>query len=161
MKLVKKLMGKPPMNPMVFYSGKIAGYVVWIYFMLTLSGLSDIKSHNIEWINILSYFLLIVSVIIISISLFDLGMSTRFGLPTDETVLKTRGIYRFSRNPMYLGFYLLTIGGMIYIGKWWIILLGVYSIIVYHQIILNEERFLGERFGENYSEFKKRVRRYF
>ncbi len=148
------------MNPLVFYTGKIAGYIVWIYFILALAGLSDVKIYDHKLWTTISIFLLIMSSILICISLFDLGSSTRFGLPIDDTVLKMQGIYRFSRNPMYLGFYLLTLGAMVYMGNIWIIGLGVYSMVVYHQIVLNEEKFLESRFGQDYLDFKSRVKRY-
>ena len=158
--LIRRLLGKPPMNPLIFYTGKIAGYVVWIYFMLSLSGLCDVKVYDHEFLSAFSIFLLIISSILILISIFYLGSSTRFGLPIDDTVLKMQGIYRFSRNPMYLGFYLLTLAAMIYTGNIWIIVFGIYSMIVYHLIILHEEKFLELRFGQDYFDFKNRVRRY-
>ena len=44
----------------------------------------------------------------------------------------------------------------------WIIFLlpGLYSIIIYHFIILGEEKFLESRFGKDYIEYKQKVRRY-
>jgi protein-S-isoprenylcysteine O-methyltransferase Ste14 len=82
------------------------------------------------------------------------------GLPTEKTILKTNGIYRFSRNPMYFGFNLLTIASMLYWININVIILGIYSIIIYHLIILGEEKFLEERFGDEYFSYKKIVRRY-
>jgi protein-S-isoprenylcysteine O-methyltransferase Ste14 len=61
---------------------------------------------------------------------------------------------------MYLGINLWTFGAMIFILKFCVILLGVYSIVVYHYIILAEEKFLEARFGDKYLEYKKIVRRY-
>lgn len=61
---------------------------------------------------------------------------------------------------MYLGFNLLTISAMIYMLNLIIILFGVYSIVIYHFIIIGEEGFLEKRFGATYSNYKKSVRRY-
>jgi protein-S-isoprenylcysteine O-methyltransferase Ste14 len=41
-----------------------------------------------------------------------------------------------------------------------VIILGIYSIITYHLIILGEEKFLEERFGDEYFSYKNKVRRY-
>jgi hypothetical protein len=41
-----------------------------------------------------------------------------------------------------------------------VILLGAFSIVVYHRIILGEERYLEETFGEPYLVYKSKVRRY-
>ena len=85
----------------------------------------------------------------------------RVGLPKTETILKTKGIYKISRNPMYLGFDLLTIASMIGNFSWMIGLLGIYSMIVYHFIIKGEELFLLERFGHQYNTYMSKVNRYF
>ncbi len=61
---------------------------------------------------------------------------------------------------MYFGFNLLTIAAMVYSINIVLLLLGTYSIITYHWIILGEEKFLEERFGDEYFNYKKKVRRY-
>jgi protein-S-isoprenylcysteine O-methyltransferase Ste14 len=78
----------------------------------------------------------------------------------ESTTLVTTGLYRFSRNPMYLGFNAVTLASMIYTSNWIVIIMGAYSIVIYHYIILGEEKFLAERFGEQYSAFRRNVRRY-
>jgi protein-S-isoprenylcysteine O-methyltransferase Ste14 len=93
-------------------------------------------------------------------SSINLGSSVRLGLPNTKTVLKQSGVYKISRNPMYLGFNAVTLASMIYVSNWIVIILGVYSIIIYHYIILGEEKFLTDRFGEEYSSFKRNVHRY-
>jgi protein-S-isoprenylcysteine O-methyltransferase Ste14 len=61
---------------------------------------------------------------------------------------------------MYMGFNLLTISSMIYSMHIIIFLSGIFSIIVYHLIILAEEQFLEDRFGFEYANYKKKIRRY-
>jgi protein-S-isoprenylcysteine O-methyltransferase Ste14 len=90
-----------------------------------------------------------------------LGKSTRLGLPSDDTQLKTNGLYKYSRNPMYVGFNLITIASIIYTLHWIIIILGVYSLIIYHLIIKGEEKFMMKRFGEEYKNYQLKVSRYF
>ena len=89
-----------------------------------------------------------------------LGKSTRFGLPTEKTVLKTRGLYKISRNPIYFGFNLITLSSIIYFINPIILVPGIYSIVVYHLIIIGEEKFLEKAFGVAYLKYKKKVRRY-
>jgi len=96
----------------------------------------------------------------ITISLFNLGKSTRVGLPTNNTELKTSGLYKISRNPMYFGFNLLTLSSMIYTANLMVIALGLYSMLVYHLIIKAEERFLENRFGDDFINYKTKTRRY-
>jgi protein-S-isoprenylcysteine O-methyltransferase Ste14 len=61
---------------------------------------------------------------------------------------------------MYVGFNLWTISAMVYTLNIWIILMGLYSILIYHLIILGEERFMEGRFGYDYMSYKTKVRRY-
>ena len=104
--------------------------------------------------------LLITGFIITTLSFFNLGNSTSLGLPSEKTSLKTYGLYKYSRNPMYLGFNLITISSMIYTLNIAIVLLGIYSIVVYYLIIKGEESYLTSRFGEEYQIYMCKVRRY-
>lgn len=154
------IIGKTTIHPLIFYSGKFAGYFIWITLLLSYFEIWIFKIQFERNNVVLLYLILFVSSIFIIISLFNLGKSTRLGLPADETLLKRKGLYRISRNPMYLGFNLLTISAIIRCPNIWVIILGLYSIIVYHFIILGEEAFLEKRFGSQYLYYKKKVRRY-
>ena len=154
------LIGKTTINPIIFYSGKISGYVTWIVQLLMMLGVDVIVRISYPYNDYISYLALLLALILIVFSLINLGRSTRLGLPTESTVFKTNGLYKISRNPMYVGFNLLTISSMIYTLNIWNVILGIYSIAVYHLIILSEERFLENRFGIEYSEYKLKVKRY-
>ena len=75
--------------------------------------------------------------------------------------LQTKGIFSISRNPMYLGLMLLYLGIAIVKGNWWtIILIPVLVFIIQDFIIKKEEAYLRRAFGQDYDEYKKRVRRW-
>lgn len=78
----------------------------------------------------------------------------------DDTGLNINGIYRFSRNPMYVAYFICFMG-MAFLTQS-LVLMGIIMIfqISAHWIILAEERECIERFGTAYEEYKKRVRRY-
>ena len=82
-----------------------------------------------------------------------------FAFP-DSTGLNTNGIYRFSRNPMYVAYFVCFVGMAMLTQS--LILLGIVSVfqISAHWIILAEERWCLEKFGATYKEYMKRVRRY-
>jgi len=152
--------GKTTINPFLFYSGKISGYITWIVLILFLLNINLTHRISNRYNDYLSYTLLIIGLFFIVFSMVTLGRSTRLGLPSEDTILKTNGLYKISRNPIYVGFNLLTISSMMYSLNIVIILAGIYSIIVYHLIIIGEEKFLAHRFGQDYMNYKKRVRRY-
>lgn len=155
-----KIIGKETIHPIWFYSGKIIGYITWILFVLSFLKQVNIKMISFIWLDYLSYITFFLGFIIIIISLVNLGKSTRLGLPTENTVFKTNGIYRISRNPMYVGFNLFTISSVLLTSNVVILLFGIYSIAIYHLIIKGEETFLEKRFGTEYINYKTRVRRY-
>ena len=78
-----------------------------------------------------------------------------------STVLVTNGLYRFTRNPMYLGLVLSLVGVAILLGSFgaWLPL-PIFIWILQTQFINGEERFLEEIFGAPYLDYKKRVRRW-
>lgn len=71
------------------------------------------------------------------------------------------GIYRYSRNPMYVGIFLVQVGVGIALNNLWIILLVIpVSLLVHYGTILAEEAYLEQKFGEAYLKYKSRVRRW-
>ncbi len=155
------LIGKTSINPVLFYSGKVSGYLTWIILLLALLNLPIIAIHTAPTLKYIAYVLLFTGLLLTILSLVNLGRSTRLGLPQEDTVFKSNGVYRLSRNPMYLGFDLLTLSAMLYTINPGLISLGFYSMMIYHFIILGEEKFLAQRFGNVYEEYKLKTRRYF
>ena len=82
--------------------------------------------------------------------------------PSETSVLLTEGMYRYSRSPMYLGLLLLIIAATIWFGTWFGIIISVFLILLINilQIIPEEEEALLQIFGEEYLEYKKKVRRW-
>ena len=77
--------------------------------------------------------------------------------PSETAVLLTEGMYRYSRNPMYLGFLLLLISSTIWFGSWLGILISVIFVFLMNsRQIIHEEDALLEIFGEEYNEHKKK-----
>jgi protein-S-isoprenylcysteine O-methyltransferase Ste14 len=73
----------------------------------------------------------------------------------------TSGPYRLSRNPGYLGLALVYAGIAILSGALWALAtLGPTLIVVDRGVILPEERYLSRRFGEEYSCYRRRTRRW-
>lgn len=81
--------------------------------------------------------------------------------PDAATQLVIQGIYRYSRNPMYLGFVLLLCAWGLFLGDLitFIVIPAFILIITYFQII-PEERALTEKFGEAYKQYLVTVRRW-
>ncbi len=81
--------------------------------------------------------------------------------PSNSTALVTEGLYRYSRNPMYLGLLLITMASTIWFGTWLGIIINIVFIFLINFLqIIPEEEALLEIFGEEYEEYKKSVRRW-
>ncbi len=76
------------------------------------------------------------------------------------TVVRT-GPYRFSRNPIYLAFTLLQLGIGLWTGNGWLIVLLIPTLaLIFLGVVAREERYLTERFGEDYLRYRRSVRRW-
>jgi protein-S-isoprenylcysteine O-methyltransferase Ste14 len=88
------------------------------------------------------------------------GQNPRPWLPTPSLVLD--GPYRYTRNPMYVGLTLLVLGIGGLAGRGWILIFACVALGLVHFIaVLPEERYLTEKFGDEYTQYMQRVRRYF
>jgi protein-S-isoprenylcysteine O-methyltransferase Ste14 len=71
------------------------------------------------------------------------------------------GPYRYSRNPMYVSLALLTIACGLFFASWCPMILLVPTLALVQQfVILPEERYLRRRFGTEYENYTRRVRRW-
>lgn len=87
--------------------------------------------------------------------------SWRAGIPKkDKTKLVTDGIYKFSRNPAFVGFDFMYIGILLMFFNIGTLLFSLFSIVMLHLQILQEEKYMAKTFGEEYLEYKKKVFRY-
>ncbi len=156
---MNSILGTPTIPRPLFYAGKLLGYCSWCLFVVQFY--LPIRQISIPvYAEYCAYALFLAGLIISGVSMLNLGKSTTLGLPTVETQFKNGGLYRISRNPMYVGFALLTIGSIIHTAHAFVFLGSIISLYTYHLIILGEEKFLTQRFGDVYTDYCKKVRRY-
>jgi len=81
--------------------------------------------------------------------------------PGATTSLVTGGVFRFSRNPMYLGLLLCLLAWAVYLSNGLaLILVPVFVIFMNRFQIVPEERALSALFGPEYASYQARVRRW-
>jgi protein-S-isoprenylcysteine O-methyltransferase Ste14 len=77
------------------------------------------------------------------------------------TRLVTSGIYRFTRNPIYLGFLLMVMGLPLNSGLYWgFVLAPLFVLAMNRWIIQHEEAYLERKFGKSYTSYMSNVRRW-
>ncbi len=88
--------------------------------------------------------------------IFTIVAGTNLGsTPTDRPA--TKGLYRISRNPIYLGNFLIFIGIGIASASWLFLLLIALFITLQHILIGAEERWCLEKYGDAYREYMNRT----
>ena len=78
-----------------------------------------------------------------------------------STAMVTAGPFRFTRNPIYVGFTVLYLGITLALNCWWGLALLVPTLIVMHVgVIRREEHYLERKFAADYLRYKYNVSRY-
>ena len=72
----------------------------------------------------------------------------------------TKGLYRYSRHPMYISMFLMFLGAGLASASWIVILFAVISMILWVPLAISEEEFCLEQYGDNYREFMNRTPRW-
>lgn len=82
-------------------------------------------------------------------------------IPDQSSSLVTNGVYRISRNPMYVGFLLMLVGwGWFLCNIASFLLLPLFVIYMNRFQITPEERYMREKFGHEYRQYEAAVRRW-
>jgi protein-S-isoprenylcysteine O-methyltransferase Ste14 len=148
-------------NRNIFFLGKISLFasIALIPVQLFIVNLSLWKVNDaFFWVGM---FFVGTGVVFFSLAILALGtFSLRVGLAKQETALRTRGIYGVSRNPMVFGLYLMVFGSAVYVQNPINWILVIIALSVHHTIILAEEGFLQQRFGEAWNSYRSMTRRY-
>ncbi len=77
------------------------------------------------------------------------------------STIVTSGPYRLSRNPIYLGFACTLIGLSLALSSYWgVVLSPLFMILLAQLVIKHEEIYLEKKFGDVYTSYKSRVRRW-
>ncbi len=103
----------------------------------------------------------ILAVLFFASATITMKSSWRVGIPEEKTSLITNGIYKWSRNPAFVGFDLLYLSMCLLFFNIPLVLVSVWAAIMLHLQILQEEAHMHKMFGETYDQYKKHTSRYF
>jgi protein-S-isoprenylcysteine O-methyltransferase Ste14 len=152
--------GDPPIDRRLFYISKYSIFILW--GAMVLHGW-NINLFPIKGSGLLKWFALCLWVsgfTLLFIGRFALGDSFRVGSPKESTRLKANGLFKFSRNPMYVGVYETLLASVLYTLNPIMLFIGIFVVVVHHRIILAEERYLRKVFDKEYMDYCSRVKRY-
>ena len=103
----------------------------------------------------------VIGDLIFLISVLCMKDSWRAGIPEkDKTKLVTDGIYKYSRNPAFLGFDFQYIGISLIYFNLLTLIFTIFAVTMLHLQILQEEKYLTATFGAEYQSYQRQVFRY-
>jgi protein-S-isoprenylcysteine O-methyltransferase Ste14 len=148
----------PP--PLLF---ALAYLVAWLLDRYAMHLWPEIAPRNAVRVRLLGW-ILVVS----GLSLAYWGVGTFMKMRTsiipnrDARVLVVQGPYQFSRNPMYTGIVIASIGGIGVISSLWpLVTVAIAIVVLYLWVIRPEEHYLTTAFGDEYREYQRAVGRWF
>lgn len=152
--------GRPPIGKGLFFLGKFALAIPWAAVVLKGLGvdLSPIRVPPVlGWISLVLW---VSGWGLMLAGRIGLGGSFRVGCPKEETNLRTGGVYRYTRNPMYVGLDTTLLAAALYTLNPLVLMIGMGVAAVHHRIILAEEECLRKMCGQEYEEYCRKVGRY-
>ena len=115
-------------------------------------------------LNVLSLLLIIVGplTLISAARSFKAQQTTINPINIDKaTSLVVSGVFKYSRNPMYLGLIFLQLSLGILLSMVHIMLMCIFTYIIFkYYVIKPEEKYLSSKFGDDYNDYKSKVRRW-
>jgi protein-S-isoprenylcysteine O-methyltransferase Ste14 len=116
---------------------------------------------NIPWLKYAGIAFCYLGLVIFLLALISFGRAWRIGIDENNSNdLVTGGIFKYSRNPIFLFMDLYFTGVMLIYPTMILVIMAVCTVLGIHLQIIREEKFLQRKFGEKYNEYKRRTGRY-
>ena len=131
-------------------------------FVIGCADVALARSNSVNaWPVLVGSILAVLGALVMIIAQIQMGRAWRIGIrPSDAPQLVSAGLYRFSRNPIYLGMALLGLGTAIASGLWWAWVAFFAFLVATDLHIRHEEAHLRENFGDAFSIYRTKVRRW-
>jgi protein-S-isoprenylcysteine O-methyltransferase Ste14 len=141
----------PPILPIIAIGG---GYLADIYLPL------PINEHPALWLT--GLVVAIAAVCLAVITLLQFWRAKTHVEPWHPTLSVIQsGLFRYSRNPIYLCFCIATFGCGLMLNSWWVIAALLPLVYLLQQLVIRrEEAYLQRKFGDSYLAYQRRVRRW-
>ncbi len=152
--------GKKGLILMIELALKVVTYLVPIVEVISIINNASSMPFGVRCLGVV---LGVLGDTVFIISVLTMRDNWRAGIAeNDKTELVTGGIYQYSRNPAFLGFDLVYIGILLMFFNTGLFEITLLVILLLHLQIVNvEEDFLIATFGQEYVDYRKKVRRYF
>lgn len=140
--------------PVIFIGVLILGFLLnWAFPLAFYPGRST---------QIAGVIIVVPGVLIGSSGIIEMRRANTSPDPREPTTaLVEKGVFRYTRNPLYLSMFVFFVAIAVFLDILWLILLfPLLFFIVERRTVKPEELYLEQKFGETYLQYKKRVRRW-
>lgn len=120
-----------------------------------------VKKYPIVEIRVIGIVVGVMAVVFFALATLTMKTNWRVGIPEEKTSLVTEGIYKWSRNPAFVGFDLLYVSMCLMFFNIPLLLVSIWAAVMLHLQILQEEVHMQNMFGEEYKQYKQQTFRYF
>jgi protein-S-isoprenylcysteine O-methyltransferase Ste14 len=128
------------------------------FHLPTVSSQQFFQSQIISWLGVL---FCLAGLVLLLLSLTSFGRSFRVGIDTEHPdKLITTGIFAFTRNPIYVAFAFILLGQFLIFPNWILLAFLAAGVWLFHRQVLREEAYLKNHYGQEYTAYCSRVRRY-
>ena len=146
--------------PLLFIGALVLGFALDHLLRLPFPVARTGLGHWIAAVNGGSLFVAGIAVFAVGIRNFANAATPVQGTRPTRTLVTT-GIHAWSRNPIYLGMFLVYVGiGLLVRSPWILILLLPLAATMRYGVVAREEAYLERRFGGAYRNYKTRVGRW-
>jgi protein-S-isoprenylcysteine O-methyltransferase Ste14 len=152
----------------ILVPGTVAGYIP---YRLIHEVTADWNKPVLKWTGLIVIILGIIIYLVCAISFLLRGLGTpmiwfakplKFLVGEEPKKLVAKGIYKYSRNPMYVGVLLTVLGEALFYQREVLFHYLIFLFLLFHLVVIMiEEPHLKRKFGKEYEEYRKKVRRWF
>ena len=128
--------------------------------IIEVSSIFFVKEFMMTGFRIAGIVIGFIAVLFFASATMTMQNSWRVGIPEEKTALVTTGIYKYSRNPAFVGFDLLYISICLMFFNIPLLLVSVWAAVMLHLQILQEEAHMYNMFGYEYAQYKEHTLRY-
>jgi protein-S-isoprenylcysteine O-methyltransferase Ste14 len=137
----------------------LAGFIALAWM---ISYLVPGMTLDIPWQGVIALLLLAVGLVLTGLAVFEMMRAKTTVIPRrDASALVTSGIFRFTRNPIYLGDAFMLTGAVVWLQAGpGIVLIPAFVWLIRRRFIDGEEAGLQAKYGEVFDQWKAKTRRW-
>lgn len=146
----------PP--PLILLAFLLGGAL--LQFIFPLSFFAPINVGSLQFFAGLAIILVGIALAIWGVRTFSKA-GTNVATHQAALLVVTHGPYKFTRNPMYMGMQILLVGvGIMFSSEWFLLLWPIFFLILRFGVVAREERYMRDKFGEQYVALLNSTRRW-